>query len=355
MNGRQGPRILITRLSHIGDCLLTLPLAVELRRQYPDCYLAWLSEPASVPLLSLHPAIDEVLTVPRKWLFKWRVVKSLRATLREKRFDMTIDPQGLLKSAAAAYVSGARLRVGFQGEHGREGSAWLNNRLVAPRSTHLVDRTLELLGLIPLPKTLGSVDLGLPLCTKAEERLSPFLSNLSEKYFVLNPGGNWPSKRWDPRNYGTLAEMVRQEMGWIPLVTWGGDEESQMADEIIAASCGAATKAPATSLRELAVLLAGAECFIGGDTGPLHLAEASGTRCIALHGPTRPEDSGVYGRQHLSIQRHYQKGTRRQRRTGTNLAMQTIAVADVFEKVQLVASQRSAPSRPVLANRPRVA
>ncbi len=333
MNGRNGPRILITRLSHIGDCLLTLPLAVELRRQYPDCHLAWLTEPAAEPLLRLHPDIDEVFVAPRGWLLQWKTASRLRRTLRERKFDLTFDPQGLLKSSSAAYLSGARRRVGFTGEFGREGSTFLNNRLVLPRSSHLVDRTLELLDSIPLPRTCGPVDLHLPLCNVALQKMQPLLATLSNRFVVLNPGGNWPSKRWSMQNFAALAERIRLDLGLIPLVVWGGAEESAMADEIVAASFGAASKAPPTSLRELAVILSAAECFVGGDTGPLHLAEASGTHCVALHGPTRPEDSGVYGPQHISIQRHYQQGTRRQRRNGTNWAMQAITVDEVFEAI----------------------
>ncbi|MEQ1902590.1 MAG: glycosyltransferase family 9 protein [Pirellulaceae bacterium] len=334
MIGRTGPRFLINRLSHIGDCLLTLPLAAELRQQFPDCLIVWACEPASQSLLRLHSAIDEVVVVPPKWFKRWRDLRAIRRQLREFKFDISIDPQGLFKSSLVGLLSGAPRRLGFRGEHGRELSSWMNNRLVRPTTSHLVDRTLELLTLLPLPTRPGPANLNLPIAPAAAGEIAAFVSGLSLDYVVINPGASWPSKQWDTARFGELARQVRKHFGLIPVVSWGGAAESKMADHVVAVSQGAAVKAPSTTLLTLAALLSRAKIFIGCDTGPLHLAVASGTRCIGLYGPTRPQDSGAYGAQHLAIQKTYQSGTRRERRFGTNWAMLEISIDDVLAAVE---------------------
>ncbi|MFO0455195.1 MAG: glycosyltransferase family 9 protein, partial [Planctomycetota bacterium] len=139
------PRFLISRLSHIGDAILTMPLACQLKRTFPNCEIAWAAEGAASKLLRLHPLIDRLIAVPKGWLKKPSAWRKLRGELREFAPEVAFDPQGLLKSAALARLSSASVRIGFSGRFGREGSTWLNNRLVEPRTTHLVDRTLELL------------------------------------------------------------------------------------------------------------------------------------------------------------------------------------------------------------------
>jgi heptosyltransferase I len=332
--GRTGPRFLINRLSHVGDCLLTLPLAAELRRQFPDCLIVWACESASQSLLRLHPAIDELIVVPHGWFKRWRDLRAIRRQLTGFQFDISIDPQGLFKSSLLGLLSGAPRRLGFRGEHGRELSSWMNNRLAKPTMSHLVDRTLELLNLLPLPNHPGPANLNLPIAPVAAAEIAPFISGLSSEYLVINPGASWPSKQWDTTRFGELAQQIRQHCGLIPVVSWGGAAESKMADEVVAVSRGAAVKAPSTSLLTLAALLSEAKMFIGCDTGPLHLAVASGTRCVGLYGPTRPQDSGAYGMQNLAIQKTYQTGSRRERRSGTNWAMLEISVADVLAAVK---------------------
>ena len=139
------PRILIVRLSAIGDVLHAVPTASALRRAFPDAFLGWIVEGRTGELLKGHPALDEVIVVPRGWLKSPMVVWNVRKQLRALRFDTTIDLQGLSKSAIAAWLTGASRRISYGGADARELSPWLNNELVEPQTEHVVTRALEML------------------------------------------------------------------------------------------------------------------------------------------------------------------------------------------------------------------
>ena len=105
--------VLITRLSAIGDCLATLPLAVDVKRLWPECRLTWVVDCAAATLLEQHPAVDEVRRIDKKWMKDSKCWRELRDELRRGQFDLALDPQGLTKSAMLGWLSGARVRVGF--------------------------------------------------------------------------------------------------------------------------------------------------------------------------------------------------------------------------------------------------
>ncbi len=133
MPSTTSPRILLVRLSAIGDVVHGLPVLCALRDALPRAFMAWVVEGRTAELLRGHRALDELIALPRGWLKSPREVLALRRRLRALRFDTTIDLQGLTKSAVAAWLSGAVRRIGFDGRDGRELSRWLNNVLVPPR------------------------------------------------------------------------------------------------------------------------------------------------------------------------------------------------------------------------------
>jgi lipopolysaccharide heptosyltransferase I len=328
------PRILVCRLSHIGDCVLTLPMIHELRRGFPGAQISWAMERPSHKLLGGHSAINEVLLVPRGWMKSAGAIRDLHRELKRRRFDVAIDPQSIMKSALLGRLSGAKTRIGFGGIHGRELSPLFNNCRIHPQSTHLVDRSLELIR--PLVPDARFRKFGLPVAPEAAASIAGFLeSRLDGRPFVvINPGASWPSKRWENDRFAALACALAHEPGIISLITWAGSDEQAMADAIVESSAGCAVKAPATTLPELAALLQAAVLFIGCDTGPLHIAAAVGTPCTGLYGPTRPVDSGAYGDQHVALQVRYHAGGCRQRRQAANDAMRAISTEMVIEAVR---------------------
>ncbi len=351
------PRILIVRLSHIGDCVLTLPLAAAIKRAIPASTIVWATEKPAIPLLELHPALDRIEPVPKNWLKRPGSWSELRTRLRRERFDWVLDPQSLLKSAALAWLTGCPRRVGFDGQHGRELSRWIHNIRVETVHSHLLDRTLDLLRpLATLYPTLlaqragstsdgerlrlhsalnpatvvPSTDFRLPVCTTAARMVAGWLaSERIGRFVVINPGASWLSKQWSGERFGAVARSLHRGRGVETVVSWAGPEEFELAQEVFEASGRTAHVAPATTLRQFAALAARASLFVGCDTGPMHIAAASGTLCVVLHGPTRPEDSGAWGPGHLALQKWHQTGGHRQRRGAPNAAMMDIQVEEV--------------------------
>lgn len=325
-------RILICRLSHIGDCILTLPMVSALRQAVPKAWIAWAMEKPSPQLLDGHPHVDEIITIPKGWLKKPKTIWAVRRRLRQYDFDIAIDPQSIAKSALLARVSGAKIRLGFRGEHGRELSSWFNNRCIQPKTTHLVDRSLELLDGLGIENR--EARFALPLRDSADCYVNQFLGErglADARYVVINPGASWPSKRWENDRFAQVARQFHQKTGLTSIVTWGGDAELEMATSICAGASDSAILAPQTDLQQLTSLLKGAELYVGCDTGPMHMAAAVGTTCVGLYGPTRPQDSGAYGQHHFALQNQYESGTSRHRRSASNRAMRSIQVEQVVD------------------------
>ena len=337
--------VLLVRLSAIGDCLLTLPMACAIKAHYPESRLTWVVERAASTLLQNHPAIDRLIVLPKGWLKSPRVVWDLRRQLRDTHFDVALDPQSLSKSAIIAWLSGASQRIGLAKPHGRELSLVLNRVRIEPKQEHVVDRQLEMLQAIGI--RWPAVRFDLPLHDESEQKVADWLASspCSAGFACINPGATWGSRRWPPERFGQVAAELGARHGLPSLVVWGSGEEKAWAEEIVCHSQGHATVAPNTTLLELTAVMRRATFYLGSDTGPMHMASAVGTPCIGLFGTTRPEQSGPYGPQHVRLQAYYQSGTSRERRAAANDAMRCITtdmVLDACEQLVTRLSNRSA-------------
>lgn len=342
LNVPEKPRILITRLSAVGDCIHTMPLIGALRDRYPDAWIGWAVQAGPATLLEGYPGLDEIVVVNRDWLKSLSEVRALGRRLRALRIDVALDPQSLTKSSLLGWLSGAPIRIGFDRPQGRELSLLLNNVRVAPTQEHVVRRYLEL-----VQRLTGIVEpaVRFQLPRRDPGMLQDFVrrTHLGQGYAVLNPGAGWDSKLWLPRRFAQVAKHLGACHRLPSVVVWAGDRERQWAEQIVARSGGHAWLAPPTSLPELAELMRGARLCVAADTGPLHLAAAVGTPCVGLYGTTRPERCGPYGRQHRTVQACFQPGNSRQRRTAGNDAMQAIEATDVIRACdQLLSSAEAA-------------
>ena len=346
MNDDRQPRVLISRLSHIGDCILTIPILNAIRRHCARAFIAWVVERPSAPLLEGHESLDELIVLNRGWLKSPKTVWQLRRRLRKLRFDISIDPQCLTKSAVLGFLAGARTRVGFAGEDGRELSRWLNNRLVPRTQQHMVDRGLELLGAIGIERPEARYMLPIDPAAEAVAAELADRDELGQGFALINPGAGWDSRLWPPERYGQVAQYLWQNHTLCSVVAWHGDRERSMARQIVAASDGRAMLAPPTDLLSLAAVLKRARMYVGSDTGPLHLAVAVGTKCVSLHGPTRASQSGPHGEGHRALQEVYLEGTSRKRRKADNATMKAISVQAVCNACsELIAENEAADAK----------
>jgi heptosyltransferase-1 len=339
IDSHRTPRILITRLSALGDCLLTLPVIAAVREHFPGAFITWAMEPLASRLLGQHPDVDQLIQVPKKWLKSPRAIAALRRRLLPLDYDIALDPQSLTKSSMLGWLGNARRRIGFAQPQGRELAPWLNTELVKRHNEHLVDASLRLLE--PLGIHSPQVRFEVPQDPTSAQNIDRFVreSLLSRGFAVVNCGASCPAKVWPPERYGRVARFLGEECDLPTVVAWAGKTEKQLAVQVVEHSGGHAIQAPDTTLYELAALLRRARFVIAADTGPLHLASAVGTPCIGLYGPTRPEWSGPYGTQHVTIRvGNTVPRSRRQRRMDDS-AMRAITVDLVSETAQRLLSQ----------------
>lgn len=330
--GIDSPRVLICRLSAVGDCVLTLPMLCALREQFPRSFLAWVAEAPAASLLASHARLDRLLILSKGWLRSPASIVRLRRDLRALRFDVAIDAQSLTKSAMAAWLSAAPIRIGFACPQGRELAPRLNTHLVQRGSAHVVDAHMKLLE--PLGIHDATIRFELPREAHGEASADRFLesSHLGCGFAVVNPGAGWDSKLWPADRFGRVVRGLGERFQLPTVVAWSGRRELAWAEQIVAGSGGHAVLAPPTDLDELTALLRRARFFLGSDTGPMHMAAAVGTRCVGLFGPTRPSDCGPYGDGHVTVQAcHPGHAGSRQRRRATNAAMCAIDVDTVLE------------------------
>jgi ADP-heptose:LPS heptosyltransferase len=338
------PRFLICRLSAIGDTVHTLPLANLIKQRWPEAFIAWAVEKGPAPLLKEHRSIDEVVVVPKGFLKSPQELWRLSAQLRALKVDVALDPQSLTKSATLGLLSGASRRIGFTAPIGRELGPWINNELLTPREPHVVRRYLEILRPLGVHASERDVQFHLPLDAAAEERINTFLTTagVTDRFGVINPGAGWDSKVWPSERYGEVAS----ELPIPSVVVWAGDKEKAWAETIVRHSGDKAILAPATSLLELTAIVRRATLFVGSDTGPLHIAAAVETPCVAIFGPTRPEVCGPYGSGHTVLQAAYDDlGSSRKETGKISNAMLQVTVKQVVTSCQDTLSPRSGDSK----------
>jgi ADP-heptose:LPS heptosyltransferase len=276
----------------------------------------------AAPLVEACGAVDRMIVLPKRFPTSPSLLWGLRRELKRERFDVALDPQGLTKSGLVAWLAGARRRIGFARPAAREINPWLQTELVASRATHRVERYLELLRPFGIEQPRVRFDLTIPRDAEAKA------AELRGDYVVLNPGAGWDSKRWPLERYAEVARHMAKA-GLHCVVTWGGSLELAWAEGIVAESEGAAVLAPPTTLLELAAILRQARLFVGSDTGPLHMAAAVGTPCVALFGASRAEACGPHGSGNIVLQQALDESPGRKRAGADNWAMREITTAQV--------------------------
>jgi heptosyltransferase-1 len=306
-------KFLIVRLGSLGDVVHAIPAVASLRRARPDATIDWLVDPRYVELVNLVVGVDRAIPLdPRAGALQLLgTVRKLRAA----RYDAVIDLQGLIKSATLARAAGARRRIGLPKGHLREPLAvrFYTETPDPGRDPHVIRKGLALVRVVGATDDRITFPLTVPL-TPAAQAVSAQAG--ADGYAIVNPGAAWPNKRWPADRFGALAAAMRDRIGVASIVLWGPSEES-IAASVVAASRGAATMAPRTTITDIASIARGARLIVSGDTGPLHIAAAVGAPAIGLFGPTLAARNGPWDEDDITISRydtclcHYERRCRR--------------------------------------------
>jgi heptosyltransferase I len=349
-------RLLIVRLSAMGDVLHTLPAAQLLREAFPHAMIGWLIEERWAELLCAagsprrgarspqRPLVDWVHTVNlagwRTSLFTIPTLQQIATVwndVRHARYQVAIDLQGAIRSSVLARWSGAPIVFGPAEPREIPASLWYTRKLLA-RGRHVIEQNVSLAAaLANQPEHIPSFEL--PRDCAAEAKIADLLARHNiEALAIVNPGAGWGAKRWPAARYGEVARALGK-VGVRSIVNYGPGEED-LARELETASQGAAT-ALSLTITELISLTRRARLFVGGDTGPLHLAAALRVPSVAIFGPTDPARNGPFGNR-SAILRSPASATTHKRRAQPDQGMLDITVEAVVNAALLLLSETGA-------------
>jgi len=347
-------RILLVKLSALGDVIQTLPTLEALHAAYPEAEIFWLVEEAAAPVLSRHPALAGVLICRRQaWLqavrsrqgrlVAWQEGRRLVEALRQQPFAAVLDLQGLFKSAFWTWLARSPRKIGFAGT--REGSSLVLTDRLPPYDPdeHAVRRYLRLaehLGAAAAP-----VRFRLALLAAAGRDLAPLWTKGAGPLLILHPGTRWPSKHWPPPLWAQLADALLQ-VRRAKIVFTGSAADRHLIAQIRASMQGPAVDLSGrTDIAALARLFFQADAAVTTDTGPMHLAAAVGTPVTAIFGPTAPWRTGPYGRQHRVVRTGVACSPCRERRCPDPVCLTDLPVDMVLSATLAVLDQEPAWSR----------
>ena len=309
-------RLLIVRLSALGDVIHALPAATALREAFPEAIIGWVIEERWAELLcalpnarsgprsSERPLVDRIHSVNLKpWRRSlctpqtWEQIAAAISEMRGVQYQVAVDLQGAARSALIAKWSGAPTIYGPIKPR-EDVASMFYTRQVLTSGDHVIEQNVSLVEAL-VDKKLAAPPSLLPCDDKAEQECECRLQKLDVRDFaVLNPGAGWGAKQWPADRYGQVAAELAKD-GLKSLVNFGPGEEL-LAQQVVLASQGSAQRITC-SLTQLIALTRRAKLFIGGDTGPLHLAAALNIPVVGIYGPTNPARNGPFGTQSVVL------------------------------------------------------
>lgn len=301
-------QILLIRLRLVGDVVFTTPAIGALRRRFPDAHLTYLVEPGAAPIVSAHPDLTDVIVAPRSRGWR-RVAADLRLArrLRARRFDVVIDFHGGPRASWLAWATGAPRRIGYT----IQGRGWVytdrvpRSRDLTPR--HSVENQWDLLRRLDVPAPDRARDpVTMPespdAAMRVETRLRQHGVGREHELIVLHVSAGNPFRRWPAESFASLTGALAMTRPARRFVFTSGPSESAAAEEIARAARarlgrgreGQVLQCGEFDLPELRALIARAALYIGGDSGPLHVAATTGTPIVGIYGPTLAERSAPW-------------------------------------------------------------
>jgi len=350
--GAADKKILVIKMSSLGDVMHTLPAVRTLRANHPGASITWLVEEQYKDLLYNNPDVDEIIvTRTRRWrknwnLKTWREIRDTVQRLRQSRFDVALDLQGLLKTGVIAWLSGAPKRIGFHRKNCREpiNALFTNKRAsFVNQGSHVVDIYLNLIKLLG-----GNQKITQPHALQVPEekasavnaffREQPELS--AKPIAAINAGAGFATKQWKLDRFAKLADQISKELGFSILLAWGPGEKA-MAEQIAGEMKERSWIAPPTTIQESIALFRHIALLVSCDSGPLHLAAAMGIPTVSIFGPTDPARNGPYGDNHQLVCKELPCSFcwKKQCPLSTHECMETVNVDEVFAAVKTSVSR----------------
>jgi lipopolysaccharide heptosyltransferase II len=301
-------RILLVRLRQIGDVVFTTPAIHALRRRFPDAHLTYIVEPAAAPVVAHNSHLTEVIVAPRTRGVRGVLADvALGRRLRDARYDIAIDFHGGPRASLLTWLSGAPVRIGYE----IAGRSWMYTRRAARprelRRRHSVENQWDLLGALDIPPPERSIDpVEMPADARSvaavDARLRLSGIRAVDPLVVLHVSAGNPFRRWPIEHFVSLTVRLAADDPTRRIVVTSGPSEGDAAARVIAAARSALDPGAAErvvscgefSLAELRALLDRASLYIGGDSGPLHIAATTNVPIVGLYGPTLPARSAPW-------------------------------------------------------------
>jgi lipopolysaccharide heptosyltransferase II len=301
-------RILLVRLRLIGDVVFTTPAVRAVRQRFPDAQITYLVEPAAAPVVAHNPHIDDVIVAPRRrGLMQLAADLALGRRLRARRYELAIDFHGGPRSSLLTWLSRAKIRIGYE----IAGRGWMYTRRVprprALRARHSVEDQWDLLAALDIPPPDRS---RLPVEMMAAPQAAATVADrlvragvgAGDRLVVVHVSAGNPFRRWPIAAFAALVTLLVSKDARRRVIVTSGPSEGQAAGRVITqarallepADRGRVVSCGDFSLDELRALLDRAALYIGGDSGPLHIAATTRVPIVALYGPTLPARSAPW-------------------------------------------------------------
>lgn len=290
-------KILVIRLSAIGDAVRTAPAIHAIQNTFPYAVVHWLVEDRCTDVLARFPGV-ELKLVPRRAWKKMGILKRISSffrfigELRGEKYDLVVDFHGILKSGIYARLSGCKRRVGYPKEIAKEWNTLLTNEKIPAVSGPLSRYARNFLLARYFNPAALEQNPGLPVSYDDRKMAETFLAKYGiglKTAAFLYPGTSARGryKRWSPENYAKLSDMIQLKLHMPVLVGWGPGE-GEIVDRLMETAATPPIVLPATTMKELAAFIGASRVFIGGDTGPMHIASLMGTPVVTIFGPSDP-------------------------------------------------------------------
>ncbi|MBI5328379.1 MAG: lipopolysaccharide heptosyltransferase II [Deltaproteobacteria bacterium] len=331
-------KILIIKLSSIGDVVHTLPALYALRSAYQSAKIDWLVEEEPSNILLGHPLLDEVFVIKKKgWLKDFKNTYGIAKKVRALNYDMVLDFQGLFKSGLWVFLSKGERRIGF--DKSREFShLFLNERLHAYNpDMHAVDRYLDIVKHLDIQ--CGEIKFPLYITESEKKKVSELMKVNGildgTPFIIVNPMARWETKLWEEKKFADMCNGIANRFS-CKVVMIGASSEKENNQILSLTGNKVIDLTGKTTLKELACLMSLSQMVVTVDSGPMHIAAAAAVPVVAIFGPTAPWRTGPYGEMHTVIRKELSCSPCFSMicRSKDKMCMKEIEVGDVLKAVE---------------------